>query len=186
MSNLRPANKRIFEEILKRPKVFKVEGLSNPLKWMGNYAIMYCLYKGKEFECLISVSDIDRLKNSGTWVARIRKTTDNVYVVSAKGVIHRFLTKCPKGQEVDHINRNGLDNRRENLRVVSHAVNMTNKKTYKNSSTNIPNVNIIDDKYCVVFHRKYDSPEVASEVAKKIKKILDGYSKKTRSKVVVK
>ena len=29
--------------------------------------------------------------------------------------LHRYLTKCPKGKVVDHINRNPLDNRRCNL-----------------------------------------------------------------------
>ncbi|KOS03136.1 HNH endonuclease [Paenibacillus polymyxa] len=40
--------------------------------------------------------------------------------------MHRYLTDCPEGLVVDHINGNGLDNRRENLRVCSHLDNMQN------------------------------------------------------------
>ena len=39
------------------------------------------------------------------------------------------------GYEVDHINRNGLDNRRENLRVVPKGINRANAVIYKNNKT---------------------------------------------------
>lgn len=40
--------------------------------------------------------------------------------------LHRLLTGATKGQEVDHINRDRLDNRRANLRLVDHLTNMQN------------------------------------------------------------
>lgn len=42
--------------------------------------------------------------------------------------LHNFLMSPPKGLEVDHVNRNKLDNRRENLRLVTHAQNCRNKR----------------------------------------------------------
>ena len=41
--------------------------------------------------------------------------------------MHRLLIGSPLIGEIDHINGNGLDNRRENLRIVTHKQNMHNK-----------------------------------------------------------
>lgn len=40
--------------------------------------------------------------------------------------LHRFLTDCPVSLQVDHINRDTLDNRLCNLRCVTAKVNMSN------------------------------------------------------------
>ena len=41
-------------------------------------------------------------------------------------LMHRLINETPKGFETDHINHNILDNRRSNLRTVTHAGNQQN------------------------------------------------------------
>lgn len=41
--------------------------------------------------------------------------------------LHRFLTNPPKNLQVDHINRDKLDNRKSNLRFVNNRENSSNR-----------------------------------------------------------
>ena len=45
-----------------------------------------------------------------------------------KLTMHRFLMGEPKSLEVDHVNGDGLDNRRCNLRVCTHQENLRNRR----------------------------------------------------------
>jgi len=42
--------------------------------------------------------------------------------------LHRFLLDAPHGFDVDHKNHNRLDNRRSNLRILTRALNLLNRR----------------------------------------------------------
>ncbi|MGH9940019.1 MAG: HNH endonuclease [Blastocatellia bacterium] len=45
--------------------------------------------------------------------------------------LHRFILDAPAGVQVDHINGDGLDNRRENLRLANNAENHWNAQSIR-------------------------------------------------------
>lgn len=55
--------------------------------------------------------------------------------------MHRFLiTEVPDKMVIDHINRDKLDNRRENLRVVSQRENVWNASLRQNNKSGVAGV----------------------------------------------
>ena len=71
-------------------------------------------------------------KNSRWYAERTDRTTGKKKTIR----MHRFIWELvnrpiPKGFEIDHINHNGLDNRIENLRLVTHAENIHNCRKYQ-------------------------------------------------------
>lgn len=56
--------------------------------------------------------------------------------------LHRVIINPPAGYEIDHINRNGLDNRRENLRIVTHSDNMKNMRRHSDSKSQFKGVHL--------------------------------------------
>lgn len=55
-------------------------------------------------------------------------------------VLHRVLMEAPLGCLVDHINGDGLDNRRANLRLCSHAENMKNRAKHADTASTFKGV----------------------------------------------
>lgn len=88
------------------------------------------------------ISDIDyELVNSYRW------HLCGKYIRSSTGQwLHRLILNAPKGLDVDHINRNTLNNTRENLRLVTRLENNRNRSTffkYPNKSTGIYGIDAV-------------------------------------------
>jgi len=58
-----------------------------------------------------------------------------------KDRMHRVVVNAPLGLDVDHINGNKLDNRRENLRIATRSQNNANKRMQSNNTSGYRGVN---------------------------------------------
>lgn len=67
-------------------------------------------------------------KNKNTFYAGTHQKSNDPIIL-----MHRLILNPPKGMQTDHINGNGLDNRKENLRAVTHRQNCQNKHIKKSS-----------------------------------------------------
>lgn len=54
--------------------------------------------------------------------------------------LHRIIMDAKSGEVVDHINRNGLDNTRDNLRIVNTSINNRNANLRTDNSTGVKGV----------------------------------------------
>lgn len=92
----------------------------------GSSTIIITSRKYGHFYVKIDTDNVDKIKHL-RW--GISKNKRNFYAVHSysRTYLHQLLTDCPKTLEVDHINRDTLDNRISNLRCVTSAENQYNK-----------------------------------------------------------
>lgn len=93
---------------------------------------------GKTLIATFSEEDKDKILGLGKIVcSSLPRTPDYCHVTASyKGKsqgLGRIIMEPPEGMQVDHINRNGLDNRRENLRIVTRQQNLLNRRNWNKS-----------------------------------------------------
>lgn len=131
-------------------------------------------FNNRQVTVLISNEDIEKVK-LGNWCACYDKTINGYYIRGTIGKqkiqLHRYITNCPKDLQVDHINRNTLDNRRENLRTCTNLENAMNRSinVYENEMTGI-NYHIRRKKYCLIINHRHIGIYETIEEAKQAKK----------------
>jgi hypothetical protein len=106
------------------------EAVEVPLRSSG-----VALVSKQDEQLILSFSWYAKRKNTNTYAVRYVKRDGRSYPVS----MHRTLFPDWPG-DIDHINRNGLDNRRENLRLTDRSVNILNCRPHRDSTTGIKGV----------------------------------------------
>lgn len=102
--------------------------------------------KNERFEVLLDKEDYEKVKDK-YWHAAYRKDIDNYYIQNTQyqgrvdgklkykmTYLHRIIVDAPKGMDVDHKNRNPLDNRKDNLEIKFRKKNLVNRDKKGNSN----------------------------------------------------
>jgi hypothetical protein len=95
-----------------------------------------------DFNVYIDDSDFDIIKEYN-WVVDMRRNGRKYVVASVKiGVnkfsriyLHRLIINAPKNKNVDHIDNNGLNNTRDNIRIASNGQNLSNRGKQSNNTS---------------------------------------------------
>lgn len=102
--------------------------------------------KKKWFLAKISLQDLPSVLCKRWWINGCGYAEGSS--LGRKITMHSFILGSKKGNEIDHINQDKLDNRRKNLRFVLHHINLLNcKKRTDNKSGYTGVVRIVNPRY---------------------------------------
>lgn len=107
----------------------------------GNIVRMYDC-RDKMF--IIDLDDLDKVIQHRWRVDDEGYVHSNFAMIDGKApviALHRFVMNCSdKNFDVDHINHNPCDNRKDNLRICTHLQNMHNLKPRKNNKAGVSGI----------------------------------------------
>ncbi len=83
---------------------------------------------------IVDADDYERI-NRWRWARSPNGYAGRTATGGKKVLMHRQILGAKEGDEVDHINREKLDNRRSNLRFVTRSQNMHNRPRQKNNTS---------------------------------------------------
>jgi len=102
-----------------------------------------------QMETIISTDKLTKAQElTGTWFPLWSKDTKSFYcymnITVSRGKrsmvqLHRIITDCPDEMQIDHINHDTLDNTNGNIRIVTCAENLQNRRpnVYKKSNRGV-------------------------------------------------
>jgi hypothetical protein len=112
----------------------------------------------RDLQVMVDAEDYEWL-NHYRWHANPSKPNGTIYAARCVGhrsvLMHRMIMNPPPGMVVDHINGNGLDNRRCNLRIVPPAVNAQNRRKRAGGKSRFIGVYPRGKKWWAVLGRQY-------------------------------
>jgi len=105
----------------------------------GDGTCLVPLTQGKH--AIVSREDAERVCRYKWCAVRTGRLFYAVSSIEGKMVyMHRFLVTATQPHEVDHINHDGLDNTRQNLRVATHQQNIRNARKRKGCTSRFKGV----------------------------------------------
>lgn len=120
------------------------------------------------FVTIVDDDDAERALHY-TWTVSTKRGRRVSYAFSPKlkTTLHRWLLNAAPGFQVDHVNCDGLDNRRINLRLCSHQQNMANRRPATKNQLGLKGVRRTDsgrfEAYITLRHLgTFNSPEEAA------------------------
>lgn len=137
---------------------------------------------------IIDAADYHKVSKYQWWTVSGSNTSYAVTRHKGKYLyMHRLITSAPKGLLVDHIDHNGLNNTRRNLRVCTHAQNTRNSRPIRNTSSKYKGVSRINNSkswQARICHKKkniwlgafVDEAEAAREYDKKAKQLFGEFA----------
>lgn len=135
----------------------RAERINDYYEIFGQETVIYVYTKAYGVKKVyIDTEDLENLKQF-----KISISKDNhaktFYANTKENKLHRIVTKAPIGAVVDHINRNGLDNVKSNLRLVDVSINNRNANIRTDNKTGIKGVTDMENRYRVFW---YSAPNV--------------------------
>lgn len=101
--------------------------------------------KGEPF--YFDKEDYDLIKKYTWYIGKNGYVSSTTEKHSRITYLHRLVMNAPYGKYIDHINHNPLDNRKENLRIVTNGQNLMNASIRKNNTSGIRGVNKQNNKW---------------------------------------
>lgn len=155
--------------------------MKNKYEIVGDIVKIHIISKRGNYECLIDKNDFVKVSSIKTsWYllynkGRIESVVTKIqkYKIRKSIKLHQLIMNNNSNLVIDHINGNVLDNRKENLRLLTVAENNTNLKDWHISSAGYQNIYLEKDgKYAVRIKPKrygrYNTLEEAIKVRNKI------------------
>lgn len=108
----------------------------NVIRFNEDTATLICLSKGIEYHVAFDIDDLDLIAPYKWSINRTSKE-GLVYCSKSDGTkMHRVVMNLTDPSKfIDHIDRNGLNNVKSNLRITDYAGNAKNRTTSSNNST---------------------------------------------------
>ena len=152
--------------------------MAKKTKEKGKYRVIELNGTGG-FVTTIDEADWDKVKDY-TWYAKLipkyrgkyhaMSHAYNEYGKQTTVSLHRLIMDAPQHLQVDHINADSLDNRRENLRLCTQSQNRANMRAPVKNKTGYRGVYMMNDKFCskvgykgrVVYCGTFNTPQEAA------------------------